>query len=104
MTYPNKNFMVDFKLLCCCFSFLSTFFSNPENVLVTLSQSPPAPPTPARLPPTTAVLPPGFRARAAFSAVLSLRLSPALYPTSEKCMCCRGNERIDPFRRPNFSF
>lgn len=25
MTYPNKNFMVDFKSLCCCFSFLSIF-------------------------------------------------------------------------------
>lgn len=39
MTNPNKNFMVDFKLLCCCFSFLS--IPNPRMFsFVTLSQSP----------------------------------------------------------------
>lgn len=102
MTYPNKNFMVDFKSLCCCFSFLSIFLPEPENVLFRNAFA--VAPKPQRHPPAATH---HSRSSARFSEhfrLCSLRLAPALYPTSEKCMCCLGNERIDPFRRPNFSF
>lgn len=85
MTYPNKNFMVDFKLFVVV-SFLLPATTVALSLLLLLSLLLTS--FKASFHPAPSFFRPGWRKT--FFGFFEL-----LY------MCCPGNERIDPFRRPN---